>query len=61
MEDFSRVFFFLKSMKRLRFITQWKIEFLLPFTGCRKVLEEMPGRPVIMDSAIYYFSLKVLV
>ena len=23
---------------RLSFITQFKIEFLLPFTGCRKVL-----------------------
>ena len=25
-------------MKKLSFITQFKIEFLLPFTGCRKVL-----------------------
>ena len=24
-------------MKRLSFITQFKIEFLLPFSGCRKV------------------------
>ena len=24
------------------FITQFKIEFLLPFTNCRKVLEKMP-------------------
>ena len=29
-------------MKRLSFITQFKIEFLLPFTGCRKVLGKMP-------------------
>ena len=28
--------------KRMSFITQFKIEFLLPFTGCRKVLEKMP-------------------
>ena len=30
-------------MKRLSFITQFRIEFLLPFTGCRKVLQKMPG------------------
>ena len=30
-------------MKRLRFITQFKIEFVLPFTGCRKALEKMLG------------------
>ena len=28
-------------MKRLSFITQFKIEFLLPFTDCRKVLGKM--------------------
>ena len=28
-------------IKRLSFITQFKIEFLLPFTGCRKVLGKM--------------------
>ena len=28
-------------MKRLSFITQFKVEFLLPFTGCRKVLGKM--------------------
>ena len=27
---------------RLSFVTQLKIEFLLPFTGCRKVLGKMP-------------------
>ena len=32
-----------KQMKRLIFITQFKIEFLLPFTGCRKVLGKMPA------------------
>ena len=29
-------------MKRLSFITQFKIEFLLLFTGCRKVLGKIP-------------------
>ena len=29
-------------MKRLSFITQFKIEFLLLFNGCRKVLGKMP-------------------
>ena len=28
-------------MKRLGFIAQFKIDFLLPFTGCRKVLRKM--------------------
>ena len=27
----------------MSFITQFKIEFLLPFTGSRKVLGKMPG------------------
>ena len=31
-----------KHMKILSFITQFKIEFLLPFTSCRKVLGKMP-------------------
>ena len=31
-------------MKRLSFITQFKIEFLLPFTGCRNVFGKMPGK-----------------
>ena len=29
------------TLKRLSFIAQSKIDFLLPFTGCRKVLREM--------------------
>ena len=29
-------------MKRLSFTTQFKIEFLLLFTGCRKVLGKIP-------------------
>ena len=31
---------------RLSFITQFKIEFLLPFTGCRKLLGKMPDKNV---------------
>ena len=31
---------------RLRFITQFKIEFLLPLSGCRKVLGKMPAGPI---------------
>ena len=30
-------------MKRLSFINQFKIEFILLCTGCRKVLAKMPG------------------
>ena len=32
-----------KNMKRLSFITQFKIEFLPPFTGCGKVLGKIPA------------------
>ena len=32
-----------KHMKWLNFITQFKIKFLLLFTGCRKVLGKMPA------------------
>ena len=32
-------------MKRLTFITQFKIELLLPLTSCRNVLGKMPGQP----------------
>ena len=31
-------------MKRLSYITQFKIEFLLPFTGLRKVLGKMAAQ-----------------
>ena len=44
-ENLSRVFKKTnkkKNIKRLSFITQFKIEFLLPFTSCRKVLGKMP-------------------
>ena len=30
-------------MKRLSFITQFKIEFLLPFTSCRKACGKIPA------------------
>ena len=32
-------------MKRLSFITQFKIEFLLQFTSCRNVPGKMPENP----------------
>ena len=33
-----------KNIKKSSFIiTRFKIEFLLPFTGCRKVLQKMPA------------------
>ena len=41
MENLSRVFLKQKRKKRLSSITQFKIEFLLPFTGCGKVLGRM--------------------
>ena len=31
-------------MKRLSSTTQFKTEFLQPFTGCRKMLEKMPEK-----------------
>ena len=46
MENFPRVFQKQKGKKkhtkRLSFITQFKIEFLLSFTSCKKVLGKMP-------------------
>ena len=47
MKNLSRVFQKQKRKKkqhktRLSFITHFKFEFLLPFTGCRKVLGKMP-------------------
>ena len=40
MENLSRVFKKKQHIKRLNFITQFKIEFLPPFAACRKV----PGK-----------------
>ena len=39
---FVELYNFIGSFMRLSFITQFKIEFLWPFTGCRKVLGKMP-------------------
>ena len=33
-----------KHMQRLSFITQFMTDFLLPFTGCRKVFGKMPAQ-----------------
>ena len=41
---------------RLNFLTQLKIEFLLPFTGCRKVLGKMPGSVERSISTTFLFS-----
>ena len=52
MENLSRVFQKQKRknhIKRLSFITQFKIEFLLPFTSCRKVLGKMPDIYVCIE------------
>ena len=38
-----------KHMKRLIFITQFKIEFLRPFTGYRKVLGQMAGQQNVLS------------
>ena len=32
----------------VKFITQFKIEFLLPFTGCGKVLGKMPSKLTVI-------------
>ena len=51
MENLSRVFQKQKrkkNMKRMCFITQFKIEFLLLLTSCRKVLGKMPGKLVCL-------------
>ena len=52
MENISRVFQKQKrkkNMKRFNFITLFKIEFLLPFTGCKKVLGKMPVKDAIQN------------
>ena len=40
-------------MKRLSFIVQFKIEFLLSFTSCRKVLGKMPDIYIYIYIYIY--------
>ena len=42
-EEFFKGFTKNIYMKRLSFIIQFKIEFLLPITGCRKLLGKMPA------------------
>ena len=40
--------------EEIEFITQFKTEFLLPFTGCRKVLGKKPeGRPHENDYCLF--------
>ena len=39
---------------RLTFITPFKIEFLLPFTGCRKVLGKMTATKYLMNYTLFY-------
>ena len=34
-------------MERLSFVAQFKIKFLLPSTGCRKVLGKMPDNKCV--------------
>ena len=40
------------TKKRLILITQFKTEFLLPFTGSRKVLEKMPELVLYLSTNI---------
>ena len=48
---------FIGSFMRLSFITQFKIEFLWPFTGCRKVLGKMPDTQMkIITSVMCHIS-----
>ena len=54
-----------KHMKRLSFITQFKIELLRLFTGCRNVLRKMPAviaiklpRPKLLKNLLHHFYTK---
>ena len=52
MENFSRMFQDKKekkNMMKLSFMTEFKIEFLLPFTSCRKILEKMPEYCILLS------------
>ena len=44
---------------RLSFITQFKIQILLTFNGCRKVLEKMPDSPVGKERLLSLYFVKV--
>ena len=49
-----------KNMKELSFTTQFKIEFLLLFTSCRKLLEEMPEYLIVgFLSSIWVFIFRM--
>ena len=54
LEILSRVFWKKKRMKRLTFITQFKIDSLLLFTGNRKVLRKMLAREMWLFPDIQY-------
>ena len=43
-----------KHMKKLSFITQFKIKFLLPFTGLRKVFGKMPVCAILFSLYLLY-------
>ena len=64
MENISWVFQKQKRktfMKRLSYITHFKIEFLLPFIGCRKVLGKMPGLVFqYVELNIYRFTISYI-
>ena len=52
---FVKFWSFMGSFMRLSFITQFKIQFLLPFTSCRKVLKKMPEHIVLMTMKLQMF------
>ena len=51
-------------MKRLSFITQFKIQFLLLFTSCRKVLGKLPNlkvRNIFMEKLQMHENIYMLI
>ena len=47
MENLSRMF--QKKKKKMHEVIEFKIEFLLQFTACRKLLEKMPATPTMVS------------
>ena len=47
MENLSRVF--QKKKKKKKVVIEFKIEFLLQFTGCSKLLEKMSATPTMVS------------
>ena len=47
MENLSRAF--QKKKKKIHEVIEFKIEFLLQFTGCSKLLEKMPATPTMVS------------